>query len=114
MRSNDSGPDGSFGEEIADANDGSTGSEFDPGVIAATVDFLAALANQRLVSHHFNRVGDRIEYSAGPFRYVWPSELDLMAQMAGLQLAKRWSGWGREPFTSESSKHFSVWEKPRA
>jgi hypothetical protein len=53
-----------------------------------------------------------VEKSSGPFRYVWPSELDLMAQLAGLQLRERWAGWKREPFTSESTKHVSVWEKP--
>ncbi|MGY0018132.1 class I SAM-dependent DNA methyltransferase [Streptomyces sp. cg35] len=46
-----------------------------------------------------------------PFRYVWPSELDLMARLAGLRLRERWSGWTREPFTSESGQHVSVWEK---
>jgi SAM-dependent methyltransferase len=70
------------------------------------------VANQGLISHHLTRVGDRIEYSAGPFRYVWPSELDLMARIAGMRLAERWAGWAREPFTSESRKHISVWEKP--
>jgi SAM-dependent methyltransferase len=70
------------------------------------------VVNQGLISHHFTRVGDRIEYSSGPFRYVWPSELDLMAQMAGLRLTGRWSDWHREPFTSDSRKHISVWEKP--
>jgi SAM-dependent methyltransferase len=71
------------------------------------------VVNQGLISHHFTRVGDAIEYSSGPFRYVWPSELDLMARIAGLRLVERWSGWRREPFTSESRKHISVWEKPR-
>ena len=47
-----------------------------------------------------------------PFRYVWPAELDLMAQMAGMRLRERWDGWTREPFTSESREHISVWEKP--
>lgn len=47
-----------------------------------------------------------------PFRYVWPAELDLMAQLAGLRLRDRWGGWTREPFTEESSQHVSVWEKP--
>jgi SAM-dependent methyltransferase len=69
------------------------------------------VANQGLISHHFTRVGDSIEYSSGPFRYVWPSELDLMAQAAGLRLTERWSDWRREQFTSESRKHISVWEK---
>jgi SAM-dependent methyltransferase len=47
-------------------------------------------------------------------RYAWPAELDLMAQLAGMQLRDRWSGWKREAFTSESQKHVSVWEKPAA
>ena len=47
-----------------------------------------------------------------PFRYVWPAELDLMARLAGLKLRERWSNWQREPFTSESTAHVSVWEKP--
>jgi SAM-dependent methyltransferase len=71
------------------------------------------VATQGLVSHHFTRVGDGVEYSSGPFRYVWPSELDLMARLAGISLVERWSGWQREPFTNESRKHISVWEKPR-
>jgi hypothetical protein len=45
-----------------------------------------------------------------PFRYIWPAELDLMAELAGMKLRERWSGWQREPFTSESSKHVSVWQ----
>ena len=47
-----------------------------------------------------------------PFRYIWPAELDLMARIAGLRLRERWSDWSREPFTSDSTKHVSVWEKP--
>ena len=41
-----------------------------------------------------------------------PSELDLMARLAGMSLRERWAGWAQEPFTSESEKHVSVWEKP--
>jgi SAM-dependent methyltransferase len=67
--------------------------------------------NQGLISHHFNLVDGRFELYSIPFRYVWPAELDLMAQLAGMQLRERWSGWQREPFTSESDKHVSVWEK---
>jgi SAM-dependent methyltransferase len=70
------------------------------------------VANQGLVSHHLHAVEGRFERSSGPFRYVWPSELDLMARLAGLTLRERWSGWKREPFTSESRKHVSVWQKP--
>jgi hypothetical protein len=47
-----------------------------------------------------------------PFRYAWPAEFDLMAQLAGMRLRDRWAGWRREPFTAESRRHVSVWEKP--
>ena len=42
-------------------------------------------------------------------RYAWPSELDLMARIAGLRLTGRWGGWNREPFNSSSSAHVSVY-----
>jgi SAM-dependent methyltransferase len=70
------------------------------------------VANQGLVSHHFQIRDGGIERSSPPFRYVWPSELDLMAELAGMRLRERWSGWKREPFTSDSRRHVSVWEKP--
>jgi SAM-dependent methyltransferase len=70
------------------------------------------IANQGLVSHHFQRLDGQIELHSVPFRYAWPAELDLMAELAGMRLRERWSGWNREPFTSESRKHVSVWEKP--
>ena len=70
------------------------------------------VANQGLISHHFEVVDGRLERNSIPFRYAWPSELDLMAELAGMSLRERWSGWEHEPFTSESPKHVSVWEKP--
>jgi SAM-dependent methyltransferase len=66
---------------------------------------------QRLVSHHFTLVDGRWERISMPFRAVSPAELDLMARLAGLELRERWSGWDRSPFTAESTKHVSVWEK---
>ena len=69
-------------------------------------------ATQRLVSHHFSLVDGRWERVSMPFRSVSPAELDLMARIAGMRLRERWSDWNREPFTSESTKHVSVWEKP--
>jgi SAM-dependent methyltransferase len=72
------------------------------------------VAAQRLVSHHYRMVGGQLEVIAMPFRYVWPAELDLMARLAGMRLRERWSGWNREPFTSDSRKHVSVWEKTAA
>jgi len=64
------------------------------------------VANQGLISHHYaNR------FASVPFRYVWPAELDLMARIAGLTPCERWADWDRSPFTSESRKHISVWER---
>jgi SAM-dependent methyltransferase len=70
------------------------------------------VATQRLTSHEFELVGERLERSSIPFRYTWPAELDLMAELAGMRLRERWSGWKREPFTSDSREHVSIWEKP--
>jgi SAM-dependent methyltransferase len=70
------------------------------------------VASQSLISHHYTVVDGELEVHSIPFRYVWPSELDLMARLAGMTLRERWSGWKREQFTSESRKHVSVWETP--
>ena len=70
------------------------------------------VASQGLVSHHYLVVDGRLEAWSVPFRYVWPAELDLMARLAGMRLRERWRGWEREPFTSDSTMHVSVWEKP--
>jgi SAM-dependent methyltransferase len=69
-------------------------------------------ATQAMSSNYVEVAGGRGEYRSIPFRYVWPAELDLMAQLAGMRLRDRWDGWTREPFTSESDQHVSVWEKP--
>lgn len=69
------------------------------------------VASQRLTSHHFEAHSRRPTNPAMPFRYVWPSELDLMAMMAGMRLRDRWSDWTGNPFTGESDKHVSIWEK---
>jgi SAM-dependent methyltransferase len=70
------------------------------------------VASQGLTSRHVELVDGAIERLSIPFRYVWPAELDLMAQLAGMTLRDRWGGWHREPFTSDSARHVSVWEKP--
>jgi SAM-dependent methyltransferase len=67
------------------------------------------VVRQGLVSHHY-WVDDGGDVISLPFRYVWPSELDLMARLAGMTLRERWGGWKREPFTGDSPKHVSVWE----
>jgi SAM-dependent methyltransferase len=68
-------------------------------------------ATQIAYSHHYWLVDGTYEFFSAPFRYVWPSELDLMARIAGMQLRERWNDWARTPFTSESRSHISVWEK---
>ncbi|WP_433544058.1 class I SAM-dependent DNA methyltransferase (plasmid) [Streptomyces sp. CA-294286] len=69
------------------------------------------VATQAMSSNYVEVVDGRGSYRSIPFRYVWPAELDLMAQLAGMRLRDRWEGWGREPFTNESGQHVSVWEK---
>jgi SAM-dependent methyltransferase len=69
------------------------------------------VATQGLVSHHYWIVDGKLEAFSAPFRYVWSSELNLMARLAGMTLRQRWGGWDRAPFTSESVKHVSVWQK---
>jgi SAM-dependent methyltransferase len=69
------------------------------------------LAAQIAFSHHYWVVNGQFETFSAPFRYVWPSELDLMARLAGMTLRERWNDWHRQPFTSDSRSHISVWEK---
>jgi SAM-dependent methyltransferase len=69
-------------------------------------------ATQAMSSNYVTLDGGRGEFRSYPFRYVWPSELDLMAQLAGMRLRSRWENWAGDPFTSESPKHISIWEKP--
>jgi SAM-dependent methyltransferase len=68
------------------------------------------VATQIAHSHHWWVVDGQLETLSAPFRYVWPSELDLMARLAGMTLRERWSDWSRTPFTSASTTHVSVWE----
>lgn len=69
------------------------------------------VVTQRLVSHHYRVFDGTLKLRSIPFRYVWPSELDLMARLAGMSLRERWGSWRRDPFTALSAKHISVWEK---
>jgi hypothetical protein len=69
-------------------------------------------AGQRVDSAHvvISESGTRI-YPV-QIRYCWPSELDLMARLAGLTLEDRWADWRRSPFTDDSAGHVSVWRRP--
>jgi SAM-dependent methyltransferase len=70
------------------------------------------IASQIAISHHYWMIDGKLETRSGSHRYVWPSELDLMARLAGMTLKERWQDWQRHPFTSDSRSHISVWEKP--
>lgn len=62
-------------------------------------------------SHHWMAVNGRLIQHSAPYRYVWPSELDLMARLAGFRLEDRWADWHQSPFTADSTRHVSVYEK---
>jgi SAM-dependent methyltransferase len=62
-------------------------------------------------SHHWIEVDGRLVRHSAPYRYVWPSELELMARLTGLELRDRWAGWDRAPFTSDSESQVVVYEK---
>jgi SAM-dependent methyltransferase len=86
-----------------------------PGYIGLdTYDVL----KQHVVSHHFrfDPTGDSREARLGrsPHRYIWPAELDLMAQLAGFQLESRHADWQGSEFTAESTSHVSVYRQPVA
>ncbi len=89
---------------------GATVWALEPGYIGLdTYDVL----HQRVVSHHFRfDEGRQASLGRSPHRYVWPAELDLMAQLAGLELEARYADWDRSPFTADSESHVSVWRKP--
>jgi SAM-dependent methyltransferase len=68
-------------------------------------------AGQIAWSHHWMEVDGRLVRHSAPYRYVWPSELDLMAKITGLRVRDRWAGWDQAPFTSGSHSQVAVFEK---
>jgi ubiquinone/menaquinone biosynthesis C-methylase UbiE len=69
------------------------------------------LVGQIAWSHHWMHVGGRLVRHSAPYRYVWPSELDLMARISGFRVRERWAGWDRSAFTSDSASQVAVFEK---
>ncbi len=67
---------------------------------------------QTVTSQEIHLSTNGIEFVPVVLRYAYPAELDLMARLAGLSLEARWAGWQRQPFTSESSSHVSVYRRP--
>ncbi len=70
------------------------------------------LVRQHVVSHHYWIEDGKAGSFHSPHRFVWPSELDLMGELAGLQLVERWADWKKAPFTAESRSQVAVWVKP--
>lgn len=64
---------------------------------------------QTIESQHLAITEDGVQLRPVHLRYAWPSELDLMARLAGLELRSRWGGWDRSPFTGSSGTHVSVY-----
>ena len=79
----------------------------EPGYIGLdTYDVL----RQQVVSHHFRfGTGREATHAISPHRYIWPAELDLMAQLAGLELETRHGDWAGADFTADSRSHVSVY-----
>jgi SAM-dependent methyltransferase len=69
------------------------------------------VVTQAMTSNYVDVNEGRGELYTIPFRYVWPAELDLMAELAGLRPAGRWADWTGAPFTAESRSHVSVWRR---
>jgi SAM-dependent methyltransferase len=71
------------------------------------------VTTQQGTSHHYRRHPDgTVTYGASNFRYLWPAECDLMAQLAGMELESRSADWNGGSFTGDSESHVSVWRKP--
>jgi SAM-dependent methyltransferase len=85
-------------------------------VFTASLDHLGFeeydVVTQTAISHHYWTIDGQLKRFSSPHRYVWPSELDLMARLAGMTLRERWSDWDRSPFTKDSRSHISVWVRP--
>lgn len=72
------------------------------------------IVSQTYSSNHIRVEAGQARQLSVPFRYAWPSEFDLMARMAGLELEHRWAGWDKSVFTRTSRAHVSVWRKSDA
>jgi SAM-dependent methyltransferase len=81
----------------------------EPGHVG--VETFDDLVGQIAWSHHWIEAGGRMVRHSAPYRYVWPSELDLMGRIAGFRLRDRWAGWDRSPFTSGSLSQVAVFER---
>ena len=84
--------------------------ELSPGHVG--IETFDDLVDQVTWCHHWIDLDGRLVRHSAPYRYVWASELDLMARLAGLRRRDRWGGWRGEPFSSDSTSVVAVFEKP--
>jgi SAM-dependent methyltransferase len=87
------------------------GRVFDVSPRHVGIDTLDDRVGQLFSSHHWTLLDERWVQGSGQFRYVWPSELDLMARLAGLRLEHRWAGWDRSAFTADSPSQIAVYQR---
>ena len=106
-------PGGRFVVEVVPAStfDGTAPKVFAMNDHHIGIDTLDDPVGQISSSHHWWTVDGQLVRTVGTFRYVYPSELDLMARIAGLRMKDRWSGWDRTPFTESSSNLVAVYER---
>jgi SAM-dependent methyltransferase len=90
---------------------GELGRVFDVSPDHVGIDTIDDPVGQVTSSHHWTLIDGQWRNSSAPFRYVWPSELDLMARLAGLRLERRWAGWDKSPFTAASTSQVAVYQK---
>jgi SAM-dependent methyltransferase len=84
------------------------------GFDTVTLDAAAHDPVTQVIEHQRVRIdGNGISLTPLPMRYAWPSEIDLMARLAGLELEERWGGWDRSPFTAKSDMHVSIYRKTK-
>jgi SAM-dependent methyltransferase len=104
-------PGGCFVVEVAVPRPSDVPKVFDMKPDHVGIDTHDDVLGQIASSHHWMHVDGRLVTHSAPYRYVWPSELELMGRLTGFRLRDRWGGWGHEPFTSESVDQVAVFEK---
>ncbi|SRR5579862_6027209 len=97
--------------QLREVPPGTTGRVFTLRPDHVGVETFDDLVGQIAWSHHWMEAGGHLVHHSAPYRYVWPSELDLMARLAGMRARDRWAGWDKSPFTSESTSQVAVFEK---
>jgi SAM-dependent methyltransferase len=90
---------------------GSLGRVFDLSPDHVGIETFDDPVGQIAWSHHWQVIDGNLVRHSAPYRYVWPSELDLMARLTGFRLAERWAWWNGAPFTGSSTSQVAVYEK---